>query len=251
MRILILSDLHLEFGALDVPRDIADVVVLAGDIHVGSAGLEWALETFPDQPVVYVLGNHEYYNNVFHKLALELANKARGTNVHVLERGAIEIAGVHFLGCTLWTDFALFGTASYGLALAGDSMTDYEAIRNMPEERLLRPEDTLDAHTRSRKWLTDELFRRRRKPRVVVTHHAPSLRSLAAVDRDVELACAYASPLDEFVASCGAQLWVHGHIHESCDYRIGATRVVSNPRGYPPGYPRSNPFFDASFVIEI
>ena len=115
-----MSDLHLEFGVVEVPRCTADVVVLAGDIHVGDKGLAWAQHTFPEQQVVYVLGNHEYYGNLFHRLALELAGLARGTNVHVLERGTVEIDGVCFLGCTLWTDFALFGTAERGRALAGD-----------------------------------------------------------------------------------------------------------------------------------
>jgi hypothetical protein len=29
------------------------------------------------------------------------------------------------------------------------------------------------------------------------------------------------------------KLWVHGHTHSSCDYVLGAARVVSNPFGYP------------------
>ena len=137
VRILVLSDLHLEFGAVEVPRGTADVVVLAGDIHVGRDGLAWAKEAFPDQPVVYVLGNHEYYGDVFHRLALELKSLARGSNVHVLERDAVDIDGVSFLGCTLWTDFALFGTAERGRALARNTMTDYQVIKHMPEQRAL------------------------------------------------------------------------------------------------------------------
>ena len=250
VRILVLSDLHLEFGDVDVAGGAADVVVLAGDIHVGVKGLQWAQRTFPDVPVVYVLGNHEYYGEVFHRLALELASLARGTNVHVLERAGVVIDGVHFLGCTLWTDFALFGAPERGRTLAADSMTDYQVIKAMPEERPLRPEDTLAAHVRSKKWLARELHRSR-GPTVVVSHHAPSLRSLPPPDREVELACAYASPLDEFVAESGARLWVHGHIHDSRDYVIGATRVVANPRGYPPQYPRSNPRFDPGWIVEI
>lgn len=29
-----------------------------------------------------------------------------------------------------------------------------------------------------------------------------------------------------------AELWIHGHIHESVDYEVNGTRLVSNPRGY-------------------
>ena len=59
MRWHILSDLHLEFGPAEIPPTEADLVVLAGDVHLGRAGREWASKQFPDQPVVYVLGNHE------------------------------------------------------------------------------------------------------------------------------------------------------------------------------------------------
>ena len=70
-------------------------------------------------------------------------------------------------------------------------------------------------------------------PTVIVTHHAPSLRSISPVfDQDL-LNAAFASALDEMVAASEVPLWVHGHTHHCVDYRIGNTRVVSNQRGYP------------------
>ena len=252
MRILLMSDLHLEFHALERPAVDVDVVVLAGDIHVGSAGLEWALATFGDTPVVYVLGNHEYYGGSFHRLALELAARAEGTNVHVLERRAVEIQGVRFLGCTLWTDLAMFGDAFDAPALVQECMNDYHMIRaGMDGQRVLTPVETLGSHARSRKWLETELRKHRRQKTVVVTHHAPSIESIQEEDRDDAMCCAYASPLDAFVAASGAALWVHGHVHESVDYRLGGTRVVANARGYPPQYSRSNPSFVPGLVLEI
>lgn len=47
----------------------------------------------------------------------------------------------------------------------------------------------------------------------------------------------------------GPDLWVHGHMHNSVDYRVGATRVVTNPRGYA-GH-EINPNFNPQLVIEI
>jgi hypothetical protein len=41
MRLHVLGDLHLEFGSIDIPPTAADVVVLAGDIDVGTKGLPW------------------------------------------------------------------------------------------------------------------------------------------------------------------------------------------------------------------
>lgn len=69
MKILVLSDLHLEFGKLaPVHKDRridegVDVVVLAGDIAEGVQGILWARETFVTKEIVYVAGNHEFYDN--------------------------------------------------------------------------------------------------------------------------------------------------------------------------------------------
>ncbi len=107
MRLWILSDLHLEFGPVELPRVEADVVVLAGDVHKGRRGLAWARERFAATPVVYVLGNHEYYGEALPRLREKLEGEAAGSSVHLLENRAVEIGGVTFLGCTLWTDFEL------------------------------------------------------------------------------------------------------------------------------------------------
>jgi hypothetical protein len=64
MRIHVLCDLHIEFKPFDPPDTNADVVNLAGDVHVKGKGLEWAKERFKDVPVLYVLGNHWYYGEV-------------------------------------------------------------------------------------------------------------------------------------------------------------------------------------------
>ena len=252
MRILLLSDLHIEFADYAPPEVDVDVVVLAGDINLGSAGVDWAMDVFPAVPVVYVLGNHEYYRHSFDRLAIQLAHRAEGTNVHVLERGSVEIKGVRFLGCTLWTDFSLFGDASNALKTIAEDMSDYVVIRaGLEAQRKLTPDDTLGCHLRSRKWLRSELTRYKYQKCVVVTHHAPSSRSLALIDRFDPLSTAYASPMDEFVAASGASLWVHGHVHESVDYMIGGTRVVANARGYPRHYSRSNLDFDPLRILEV
>lgn len=60
MRLRVFSDLHLEFGRFEPTIKNADVVVLAGDIHQGKAGVKWAKQCFRDCPVVYALGNHAY-----------------------------------------------------------------------------------------------------------------------------------------------------------------------------------------------
>lgn len=115
MKILVLSDIHLELGtSLTVPTgltaDAYDVVILAGDIHSpGHKAVHWAQResTFVGKPVVLVPGNHEFYGRVMTIELAEMKTTAAGSNVHLLDRDSVVIDGVRFLGCILWTDFQL------------------------------------------------------------------------------------------------------------------------------------------------
>jgi Icc-related predicted phosphoesterase len=81
-----------------------------------------------------------------------------------------------------------------------------------------------------------------------VTHHAPSLQSVADPYKRDLVSAAFASPLDSLVAASKAKLWLHGHVHHACDYRIGDTRVLCNPRGYPG---ENENGFDPKLTIEL
>lgn len=248
MKLQILSDLHLEFAPLNVTVTEADVVVLAGDIAPRIKGVRWLEKHFADKPVVYVLGNHEFYGAVYPRLIEKIKTAARGTNIHVLENGSFSIGSVRFLGCTLWTDFALFGNPRIAGYTASQQMTDFQRIRRSPSYSKMRSLDTAVIHQRSKNWLRSELSEKWDGVTTVITHHAPSPRSLPKRFRDDILSAAYASELSELVAHSGAALWVHGHIHSSANYRIGDTRIICNPRGYPD---ESNPDFDPALLIDI
>ena len=93
MRTRILSDLHIEFAPFVPLKAEADVVVLAGDIHPGRGSLGWIKKTFPEIPVVFVLGNHEFYGQAIPKLVEDLKAEAAGTNIHVLSDDSVLIGG--------------------------------------------------------------------------------------------------------------------------------------------------------------
>lgn len=247
MKIHILSDLHLEFASFKPPQTDADIVVLAGDIHLGLKGLEWAKQSFDGKTVIYILGNHEYYDHAIPQLTNELRECAAGTHVHILEQNSLEIDGIKFLGCTLWTDFKLFGLPYIAGSYARQKINDYHKIRVSPKFNKLRVLDTEFFHYYSRKWLQDELNTSLQKV-IVITHHAPSLCSIPITYRSNLLNAAFASPLDDFVRNSGASLWIHGHIHNNCDYKLGNTRIVCNPRGYPSEIVSS---FNPSLLIEV
>lgn len=233
MRLHILSDLHLEFAACQPESTEADVVILAGDIHMGRAGLKWARRHFAAQPVIYVLGNHEFYRHSIPELTETLKRETAGENIRVLENDAVEIGGVTFLGCTLWSDFALYGNRAAAMAVADQGMPDYTAIQCRAAQRFFRPWRAAGLFAESVNWLRSELAKHDRSRTVVVTHHAPSGRSLSAEHAGKSLSAAFASDLEPLLAESGVALWIHGHTHFNVDYQIGATRIYSNQRGYP------------------
>jgi predicted phosphohydrolase len=248
MRIHILSDLHLEFAPFQMNEVDAEVVVLAGDIHTGRNGIKWILEAIPDRPVIYVLGNHEFYGQKIPKLISEIKDVAQGTNVHVLENEGVKIGNVSFLGATLWTDFRLNGDVVLAEVAAQTGMTDFRRIRVTPSYRRFRPSDSRRFHAQSVDWLIQETANRKGQKVVVVTHHAPSPQAIPPMYLKDPLNPAFASNLEHFMAGCGAALWVHGHIHHHADFIIGNTRVIANPRGYPT---EPHTGFDPSIVIEV
>jgi Icc-related predicted phosphoesterase len=233
MRIRILSDLHCEFADFVPPVVAADVVVLAGDIAKGVNAVSWAKRHFPDVPCVLVPGNHEYYGGTYQEVLRSMRAAAARSNVHLLDGDSVELGGVRFLGATLWTDFQLGDDRVKNLAAASYGMADYRYIRLEPTYRHLRPEDTWDLHAVALRWLSEAIESPARPTTVVVSHHAPSVRSIADRYLGNPLNPAFASDLDSLVERSNAALWVHGHTHHAVDYTIGTTRVLSNQRGYP------------------
>jgi hypothetical protein len=223
-------------------------VIVAGDVHPGRRSLGWILETFANDTVLFVPGNHEFYGHALPKLTNDLKALAAGTKVHVLDNDAVMVKGVRFLGATLWTDFKLKGSPAAAGALAAAKMTDYRRIRVSPGYSRLKGLDTARLHSRSCYWLQQQFDQPASEPTVVITHHAPSERSLHPSFLNDELSPAYASHLDEMVAASGAELWIHGHTHAAVDYCIGQTRVLSNQRGYPDA---PAPGFQPDLVVEI
>ena len=247
MKLHILNDLHIEFEDFAPPVTDADVVILAGDIGVGLEGLRWAEERFPDRPVIYVPGNHEFYH---HDLSLLEELKAQAPElIHVLNDNQVDIDGVRFLGSTLWTDFALFGEADkfFAMQQARQQMTDFSIIQNNGQR--FTPEDAIQFHTASRGWLAAMLAEPFAGKTVVVTHHAPSSQSVHPRYANDLLTPVFASNLENLMDGDRAALWVHGHMHESYDYEIYGTRVVCNPRGYAPN--ALNPDFRPNLGMEV
>ena len=231
MRLHILSDLHLEADpTFRLPSTDADVLILAGDIANGTDGM--AAFAGCGKPILYVPGNHEYYETRMESMRETLAGYARDAGVHLLDPGEVLIGGVRFLGATLWTDFRLDGDASYArtLAVSRKHVLDFKLIRYGAQTRLLAPEDTIDLHGRDRDWLAARLAVPFAGETVVITHHAPHPLSVHPRWNGNPVNPAFVTDLTHLLAP--AKLWIHGHTHDSFDYRVAQTRVVCNPKGY-------------------
>lgn len=270
MRIQIASDLHLEFKGptFDFNAVEKDVLILAGDIHLGSKADTFILEHLKKTDVIYILGNHELYGQVVPKLRWawkkpvpERINEEAKLldypgRLHFLENDSVVIDGVRFLGCSLWTD--LKNKDPEIMRMCGRGMNDYHTsyMRKSGDmgwsngDTKMTPFDTYLWHKESVKFLTEELAKEFDGKTVVVTHHLPSFKSVHPQFAGSLLNYAFAcTDLDELIEESGPSLWIHGHTHTNCDYKIGNTWVLCNPRGYH-GH-EINPGFRDDFVVEV
>jgi predicted phosphodiesterase len=230
LRIRIFSDLHLEGRPFAVPPRSADLTVLAGDIHNGTAGIEWAKRAFSG-PVLYLAGNHEYYEGEFDEVRAAMSAAARGSAVRLLDCSEVLFEGVRFLGCTLWTDYSLAAEAARPnvIEAARKLIPDYLLIRK--GSRLFAPEDAIALHGAHRAWLSAKLEQPHTGATVVITHFAPHTRSIAPAYLGHPGNPGFINDLGHLMGR--AALWIHGHTHTFFDYKVRGTRVVCNPRGNP------------------
>jgi hypothetical protein len=264
MKIAVASDVHLEFGDLDLPNtENADLLILGGDICVAhdigrpdaNNFMEGARsqrvcnffqrvsEAFPH--VIMIMGNHEHYHGDFAKsydTIKKMLKKQHLHNVYLLEKEVKEIDGWTFIGGTLWTDFN--GADLQTMQHAAWGMNDYHGIKNSASGHAsgiwkLIPEHTLKDHYHMRDYIRTVLANRRAQGKtdrrvVVVGHHSPSrLSTHPRYQHDILMNGCFSSSLDQIVLdNPEIVLWTHGHTHEDFDYMIGSTRIVCNPRGY-------------------
>lgn len=232
----------------------ADVVVLAGDIWKRDQGVRWASRQFPPERTIVLAGNHEHYGQTYQDAMAGCRTAAAELGCHFLENDTVVLDDVRFIGATLWTDFALNGDGGLqkrAMGIAQKEMNDFKLIRwdEGGQQRTFEPTDAAMLHHASRRYLEGELSKSFPGPTVVVTHFLPHRKSIAERFIGDPLNPAFCSDLSRLIEEAQPDLWLHGHSHDSCDYRVGKTRIVCNPRGYHPH--ELNPDFDPALVLEI
>ena len=260
MKIAVCSDIHLEFGPIELNNtDNANVLILSGDICVAKDlpysdskkgdisrnFFRMCALRFPH--VLYVMGNHEHYHGDFATSGKIIKEElAQYANVHLLDQETKVIDDVTFIGGTLWTDM----NKEDGITLMHmkSMMNDFRMVENSARKthykdtlgnshvRIARftPDDTVEDHKKMLECIKIMVEGKHDQKFVVVGHHAPSKASThPRYAKEEIMNGGYSSDLSEFILDHPQiKLWTHGHTHENFDYLIGSTRIFCNPRGY-------------------
>jgi len=243
MKIQIASDLHFEFGDKEYKSNIikklaesnSDVLVLAGDICSRKEIFE-ILKDFSNsfESIVYVTGNHEHYGTHINKIRdIRTDVLDSFSNVHWLDNSETTIKGQKFIGCTLWFPYDPMNQ------LYENIMNDFRSIHNFQEWVYVENE-----------YSVKYLNRKMDSETIVVTHHLPSYKSVHEKYKYSELNRFFVCDLENLIEEESPKMFINGHTHESFDYELFKTRIISNPLGYPGEY-KSGEKFDFAKIIEI
>lgn len=236
MKISLYTDLHLEFNPKKIKvKDNVDVIVLAGDIcNLTDLRPIQNLLLDVSKPVLYVAGNHEYYNHARIPMSV-LDDKVRMflschlPNVHYLCNESIVINDVTFYGGTMWTD--LNKSNPNVMEAVNHAMNDYWYI--FTEEGKLTPTDTIGLHNKFIEGLKNTITNKTTDKLVVVSHHAPIYVSNHRFEFDNISYAYFSTKAESIILDNNIDLWLHGHTHQSYEMMVGNTKVVANAHGYP------------------
>lgn len=237
MNLQIMSDLHLEFyrdSGAHFLRELvpkAETLVLAGDI-TSAFRLEHVFAVLAEKfkRILYVPGNHEFYGASLQtgwKIIREIVSKF--PNVYALDNEMVTLDEICFFGGTGWFPDH---TSNPLAANAERYMSDFAEIINAKPT-------IYESHKAFSTAVAGA------GPQVVISHHLPTSASVAPRFAMSALNHFFVSDFD--VVGIGAKLWIHGHTHDRIDKKIGETRIVCNPRGYP----RERESFDHAVVCTV
>ena len=227
MKIRLISDVHHEFyedARLYVNKG-EDVLVIAGDLHVGRINCWSALKRFANEVkhVVYVPGNHEYYRQDINEFDDYIRRFSAGTNIHFLNPGLVRLEDVTFIGAALWTNFS---NSDHMMFTCVPNISDFQLINNFSGIRCV---DLYNKHSAYIK----QAYEQKEGKKVIVTHFLPDRSCIAEQYRGPNALNHYfANNLGNWIVDLQDTTWLYGHTHTPGEHTIGDTRVIANPYGY-------------------
>lgn len=232
MKIVYGSDLHNEFEEQKTVPEFpeADLIILAGDIHKGLIGPAWAGLMTADSktPVIYCVGNHEYYG--YDKAALdEIYNNWSHENVMILNPGVVEVGDFVIIGATLHSALELPNYKRYAPVAYERAVGDFIVTKGW----------TANAHVARHQvelqFIVDNLIKYKDKRCIVVTHFVPTMQCIAPFFEGSDLNPYFVNNLDWLIDHYKPEAWIFGHTHTTYNkvHTNGKTKLLCKPRGYP------------------
>lgn len=239
MKVKILSDLHMEGQKFEYQYGGEDLIILAGDIHTRDRHEELLKQIPRDLKVVCILGNHELYHGS--RLGCEIYFEQLGDiypNFIFLDNTWKIIEDVAIFGGMMCTDFTYDNLWGLGVSVAKEFINDFRFN--------WRVEDHIEEFGCFEKNLQGYLRVTEGMKRIVISHFLPHPIAIAPQFQNSSLNSYFCRDMTEYMGWEG--LWVYGHTHSAADFLEGATRLISNPRGYRGETPRP---YDQQVIVEI
>jgi len=256
MEILLASDIHINHNRHDVRSILSevsrDLTIILGDVSdtLDTRYLErFIIHLLQFSDVIFILGNHEHHSADFYQVPelisslFDRINLKTPYNVILLHNSQLIYNSVRFIGTTLWS----------GVELYNDHVLNYLAKRKrfyISNGVSLTAQDLHAEYCICIKYLLKSLQDDHAGNTVVLTHHAPSLQSIAPdFKKRSHVNSVYAADLDNIMYSeIAPDYWFHGHVHNATDYMINNTRIICNPYGYTK---TEDTGFDPQMLIEV
>lgn len=254
MKLRIMSDLHLEFGGAfevpELPNDENTILILAGDIHTGPNAENFIRDMCTRfWHVIYVPGNHEYYNYDMTDVDYFWTHEFEALDFTYLNNDVFRFAEgnrfMQILGGTMWTPMGTDDPDEWHIRyVLKQGMNDFAVIRR--NKRRFLPEQAARLHEDATEYFNETFT----PDTIMVTHHLPTWRVIDEeyLNKPNILNHAFAASMDKFIVEHKPKLWIYGHTHKTTFKRVNGTRMICNPRGY---FPYDlNPEFDPCLMID-
>lgn len=240
MRISIHSDLHLESPNHEkrwsdiissvIENDIS-VVCLLGDIWKDSnQACDFLLDFYStcDAYILYVIGNHDLYNNSSvsdYKQLEHIFNKFK-----VMDKRTVEIDGVNFIGASLWSTLSpLEGWSQTDVKwLVYNGINDFSMIPSWSISRMIS-EGNQDI-----KYICSTLKKHNKRglKSIVLTHFSPVRRWPHRRFGLNAFTAYFCNDYEKIIEDQKPYGWFFGHTHDNIIGSIGDTMMRTNQAGY-------------------
>ena len=253
MKLHTLSDIHNEHGKFNIPFIERDVLIIAGDYNYAMNGVEEIKAHAKHSPVILVLGNHDFYGHSIQEV-IDFWNNIEIENFYFLNNSSVVINNIEFIGTTLFPSFNKENPIT--INVCRDAISDYKGqiFRDKTKQSKFSPTEAAYLGKIDKEYLKGKLSNENNMKQIVISHYLPTYESVhpryQGGDFNYHLSGAFVSDCEDIINYTPPALWIHGHTHDSFNYKLGECQIVCNPRGYE-SINAINTEFDEKLLIEI